>query len=100
MTLQMRIGINTGEVLVGNVGSEQKKEYTIIGDPVNLASRLESLNKEHKTQILVSGATRQRVDGAGIEWREIGSVRIRGREEEVHIYEPYTKGRNAQEASA
>ena len=67
---------------------------------MKLASRLEGMNKEYKTQILVSGATRRRVDGEGIEWRAIGSVRIRGREEEVEIYEPYAKAPDVPAAPA
>jgi len=98
--LRIGVGVNTGEVIVGNVGSEQKKQYTIIGDPVNLASRLEGMNKEHNTQILVSAATRHRVEEDGVAWREIGSVKIRGREEEVQIYEPHTKIQDVQLGAA
>ena len=100
LPLRIGVGINTGEVIVGNVGSEQKKQYTIIGDPVNLASRLEGMNKEHNTQILVSAATRHRVEEDGVAWREIGSVKIRGREEEVQIYEPHTKIQDVQLGAA
>lgn len=80
------VGVNTGEAVVGNMGAELKLNYTAIGDTVNLAARLESMNKAYGTGILVSKAVR---DAAGEDFlfREIDTVRIRGREATITFHE-------------
>lgn len=82
----LRIGVATGKAIVGPCGSEQKYDYTCIGDSVNVASRLESANKFYGTQILVSDATRQQV-GEAFEFRPLGGVRVKGKQQAVPVYE-------------
>jgi adenylate cyclase len=82
---QTGAGLHSGPVVVGNVGSEDKMEYTVLGDTVNLASRLESLNKEHKTKLLMSGATYELLDGS-IETKHLGEVPVRGKAVPIDLY--------------
>ena len=84
--IRARTGINTGNMLVGNIGSKYRFHYGAMGDPVNLASRLEGLNKIYGTQIIVSDNTAQQVTGL-FRLRELDLVRVKGREQPLGIHE-------------
>jgi class 3 adenylate cyclase len=82
----VRIGINSGVALIGNVGSAERLSYTAIGDVVNVASRLEALGKTFEVEILISEATRAQC-GTAIAVRSLGATAVRGRAEPLQIYE-------------
>ena len=87
--LGIGIGVNSGEMIAGNIGSTQIRSYTVIGDAVNLGARLESLNKEYGTTIIVSAATVALLT-AKPPLKPLGSVVVKGKSVPVEIFEVVT----------
>jgi len=84
--LTIGVGINSGSVRVGDMGSQLRRAYTAMGDAVNVASRLEGRTKHYGVGILVGEATRRQADD--IAWREIDRIRVKGKDEAITVYEP------------
>lgn len=84
--VRVGVGINTGEIISGNIGSEKRMDYTVIGDTVNIAARLESLNKQYGTQILISEPTRDHI-GDAFTLIEVDRVMLMGKTRPTRIYE-------------
>ena len=88
--VKIGIGINSGNMNVGNMGSSFRMAYTVLGDEVNLASRLEGLTKQYNTHIIVGEKTRDRI--TNYYFRELDRVRVKGKDRPVKIFEPFCSG--------
>jgi adenylate cyclase len=86
LSLSVRIGINTGPMVCGLLGTPERLLYTVIGDEVNLAARLEGLNKVYGTRLIVSEATREAAGPDAFPYRSIGNVKVRGRSRPTPLY--------------
>jgi adenylate cyclase len=85
--MRMRVGMNTGPAVVGNMGSKTRFDYTMLGDQVNLSARLEGINKQFGTYIMISQAVVDKMAGA-FPVRELSRVAVVGRKEPVVVFEP------------
>jgi adenylate cyclase len=97
--IRARMALASGDVTVGSIGSQDARSYTVIGDTVNLASRLESANKQYRTNIIISEETRA-LAGEAIEVRELDYIRVVGKQDPVRIYELLARAGELAPASA
>jgi adenylate cyclase len=82
--VRIGIGLHAGDAVTGNVGSAERKQYSVTGNVVILASRIEQLNKEHGSQVLVS---REVLERAGESAASLGAIHVKGREQPIEIYQ-------------
>jgi adenylate cyclase len=92
LDIDIRIGISTGDMIVGTVGSDVSKSYTVVGDPVNLGARLEGANKAYGTHILVAAETREQASETDLLFREMDSLRVKGKMQPVRVCELVSSG--------
>jgi len=88
--IDIGVSLHTGDCIVGNIGTQQKMEYTAVGDVVNITSRLEELNKEFRTHIIITQATYELVKDF-VRVRPLPEVNIRGRSDSIMVYEVLSK---------